>query len=459
MRDAPQLVPPERRARATGLGRWPSAFGARFFLALIMGFIWLGPAWWNLRFGYGMLAWDGLALVIWGWDWWRLPRPGQLELSRRWSEPLSLGLRAHVKLEVRCESNRKTMVSIEDEVPGSLMPQVSIREIGVLPGQAASTQYSAQPVERGEVRMGRAFIRYQSSLRFAECRAVADLSQAVRVYPNLQEAGKLRLYLLRSRQIELEKRLKHSMTRGREFESLREYHDEDEPRDICWTATARRGRLITRTYRPERSQSVLVALDAGRLMLARSGRFTKLDYAVAGALSMAQVAMAGGDAVGMVAYGRSIQANINAARGPSHLRSILDHLALVRGELAEANHAHATDTLLRRQRRRSLVVWVTDLAETAATPEVIEAAMRLVSRHLVLFVVLGQPDLGKFLAKRPETATAMYRYAAGLELVLRREALLRRMRGQGALTLEITPEKLAVGLVNQYLRIKEENLI
>lgn len=458
MSEASRLVPPERTAHAKGLGRWPGAFGPRFFLALVVGFVWLGPAWWDLRFGYVILAWDALALAIWWWDWSSLPRPEQLELSRRWAEPLSMGVPAQVMLAVRAENRFKIMTTLEDEVPPSLRAQMP-EEIAVQPGQVGNAQYAIRPGERGEVHLGRVFIRYRSSLQFAERRAAADLAQTVRVYPNLQEGKKMGLYLLRSRQINLEKRLQHRPGQGREFESLREYHDGDEPRDICWTVTARQGELVTEVYRPERSQSVLLVLDAGRLMLARSGEFTKLDYAVTGALSLANVAMAGGDAVGMVAYGRKIQANINAARGAFHMRSILDQLALVQGELVEADHARATDTLLKRQRRRCLVVWITDLAETAATPEVIESAMRLVARHLVLFVVLGQPDLGNFLARRPETTGEMYRYVAGLELIQRREALLRRMREQGALTLEIEPGKLAVGLVNQYLRIKEESLI
>jgi len=457
--NASRLFPPECTARARGLGRWPGAFGTRFFLALAVGLVWLGPAWWDLRFGIMVLGWDALALAIWWWDWSRLPCPEQLEVSRQWSEPVSLGSPARVKLEVRNQGNVRIAASLEDEVPASLRPQLPQEGIVVPAGRTGSTTYSIKPTERGEARLGRVFIRYYSPLKFAERRAVGDMAQVVRVYPDLEEARKLRLYLLRSRQIELEKRLKHSPGRGREFESLREYHDGDEPRDVCWTVTARQGRLVTKVYRPERSQSVLLALDAGRLMLARSGQFTKLDYAVTGALSLAHVAMAGGDAVGVVAYGRKIQANINASRGPSHLRSILDQLALVRGELVEADHARATDTLLKRQRRRCLIVWVTDLAETAATPEVIESAMRLISRHLVLFVVLGQSDLGSFLARRPENPGEMYRYAAGLELVQRRETLLRRLREQGALTLEVAPGRLAVGLVNQYLRIKEESLI
>jgi len=459
LNEAARLIPPKCTGRAIALGRCPAAFAPRFFLAITLGLVWLGPAWWDPRFGYMVLFWDALVMAIWWRDWSALPRPEQLIVSREWSDPVSLGSACRVRLELRAESRIKIMAAVEDEVPPSLRPQPPKVEIPLPAGRPASATYDIQPKERGEARLGRVFIRYSSPLEFAERRAVADLAQQVRIYPNLEEAQKLRLYLMRSRQIDLEKRLQHRAERGREFESLREYRDGDEPRDICWTATARRARLVTKVHRPERSQSVLLALDAGRLMLARSGPFTKLDYAVTAALSLAQVAMAGGDVVGMVAYGRQIQAQINASRGPAHLRSILDQLSLVRGELAEADHARAAELLLKRQRRRCLVVWVTDLAETVATPEVIESAMRLVSRHLLLFVVIGQPDFESFLARRPATSGEMYRYVAGLELVQRREMLLRQLHEQGALALEVMPSRLALGLVNQYLRIKEDSLL
>ncbi len=459
MSEPARLVPPRCSSRAKGWGRWPGAFGPRFFLAFLAGLVWLGPAWWNPRYAYALLVWDGLVLTLCWRDWARLPRPQELEIARDWSEPVSLGSPSQVKLEVGAENLRRITAILEDEVPAALRPESPRVEIEVARGGTGSACYEIEPRARGDAQLGRVFLRYRSPLQFAERRAVADLAQTVRVYPNLQEAEQLSLYLIRSRQIELEKRVQHRPERGREFESLREYREGDEPRDICWTATARRTRLITKVYQAERSQSVWLVVDAGRLMLARSGRFTKLDYAANAAMSLAHVAMAGGDAVGLVAYGRQLQSQLNAARGSAQLRALLDQLALVHGDLVEADHARAAEALLRRQRRRSLIVWITDLAETAATPEVIESALRLLPRHLMLFIAMGQPDLDRLLARRPESAGEMYRYVAGMELTHRRELLLRRLRQQGALALEIAPGRLAVGLVNQYLQIKERSLL
>lgn len=459
MTEPPKLVPPRRSGRAQALGRWPGAFGPRFFLALIVGLVWLGPAWWNPRFAYVLAAWDALVLILWWLDWRRLPRPSQLEIARVWSEPVALSIETAVHLEVSNQGGVPVEVALEDEVPPALRALPPCVELAAAPGGLAQAPYTLQPRARGDHQLGRVFIRYRSALRLAERRATADLRQSVRVYPNLQEARKLSLYLIRSRQIELEKRLQHRPERGREFESLRDYREGDDLRDICWTASARRAKLITKVYRAERSQTVQVVLDAGRLMLARLGSLTKLDYATTAALSLAQVALASGDAVGLLAYGRKVQARLAPARGAAHLRAMLDQLALARGELLEADHGRAADTLLSRQRRRSLVVWITDLAETTATPDVIENASRLTKHHLVLFVALGQPDLERLLSQRPESPTTMYRYVAGLELVHRRELLLRRLREQGALALEIDPGRLSTALVNQYLQVKEQSLL
>ena len=103
------------------------------------------------------------------------------------------------------------------------------------------------------------------------------------------------------------------------------------------------------------------------------------------------------------------------------------------------------------------MVWITDLAETAMTPEVIEAASRLMPRHLVLFVVIGQPDLNELAAERSEDVDQMYQIAAAQEVVHRRELLLARLRERGALAMETSSGKLSTTVVNSYLEIKQRS--
>jgi uncharacterized protein (DUF58 family) len=137
----------------------------------------------------------------------------------------------------------------------------------------------------------------------------------------------------------------------------------------------------------------------------------------------------------------------------------MESMAQVRAEPYEADHLFAAEHLLSLQSRRSLIVWLTDLAETAATPEVIECAAKMASRHLVLLGIMGQPELRGLVAMSPRNAGEMYHYTAALEIVQRRGLLLRRVRQQGALTVEVEPRRLSTALVNRYLEVKERSLL
>ena len=68
-------------------------------------------------------------------------------------------------------------------------------------------------------------------------------------------------------------------------------------------------------------------------------------------------------------------------------------------------------------------------------------------------------ELRALAARRPESTTEMYQYAAAQEVIHRRELLLRRMREQGALAMEFLPGQLSSEIVNQYLQIKSKGLL
>ena len=325
------------------------------------------------------------------------------------------------------------------------------------PGDA----YSIDPRARGDAKFGDVWLRYSSSTvrwRNGWARARLEPNRA-RIYPNLAEMQRMRIYLIRSRQIELEKRLKRQRGYGREFESLREYRAGDEFRDISWSATARRGKLITKVHQVERSQTVWLVLDVGRLLRARVDRLNKIDHAVNAALSLAQVALYSGDRVALLAYDRKLQQRVAPGRGLAHLRAIIESLAQVKAAAFEADHLLAAKALLSSQSRRSLVVWLTDFADTAATPEVVECAAAIARRHLILFGIMAQTELRSVIAARPENVHEMYRYSAALEIVHRRDLLIRQLRQQGAMVLESAAAGLSTALANQYLEVKERSLL
>jgi uncharacterized protein (DUF58 family) len=465
MSSAATFIPGVAAARAHSAGRFRIGFGSRFFVALLIGLVWVVPSAWSPRLIAGMFIWDGLFVLLWLQDLLRLPKPGELELQRVWRSAPSLGVRSKISVELRNFGKRAIFARVTDETSRALRREPPVVQLAAPAGGTASAEYEILPAQRGDLPIGKFYLRYQTAMRLAERWAVAETSASVRVLPNLEQAKQQTLYLIRTRQVAMERRRKRLRGLGREFESLREYRTGDEFRNISWTATARRSKLITRVFQVERSQTVWIVLDAGRLLREQivhdgaSLRLSKLDYAVDAALALAQVAMYSGDRVGLLAYGREIQQNRKAGRGATHLHSLVESLALVRAEPYEADHGRAAHALLSEQHRRSLIVWITDLAETAGTPDVVEYALQMTRRHFVLFAAVGQPDLNELVARRPESEEEMFRYIAAIEIVQRRELLLRRLRQRGVLAMELMPGALAVSLVNQYLDIKDRSLI
>jgi uncharacterized protein (DUF58 family) len=453
------------RRRRWGFGLTPRSIGL-----LLAGFVWLIPGFWDGRLAWAMLAWDALVLLAALADGLRLPGPAKLTATRSWSNAPALDSETEIELSIE---NRGRMVldcRLVDDLPPALVAEPKTHRLIAFPRIPASLRYCVQPKERGDWETGWLYLRYRSGLGLAERWARAPLTQTVRVYPALRTGEEQQIFLARSRQIDLQLRRSQQRGLGRDFESLREYREGDDLRDLCWTATARRGSPITRQYQTERSQPVWIVLDCGRLMRARvaltrksknSGRApsTKLDHACTTAVALAQLALYSGDRVGLLAYGQGIQQRLLPGRGAGHLRQLIESLALVRAEASEADHLRATAVLNRLQPRRSLILWVTDLAETAMRPEVIDGAMQLLRRHVLLFVAMAQPEVESIAQSRPKNVDELFRAAAAQEMAGRRELLLARLHEQGALTLDLDPDALTSSVLNQYLMVKERAMV
>jgi uncharacterized protein (DUF58 family) len=459
MTEPTQLAPAPVGARGKAKGRFGIAFGRRFFMLLLIGLVSIGPAWANSKYLLALALWDVLVLVLWVVDLQRLPKPEEIEVRRLWQSTLQLREPAEATLEFLNRGKSDVLLRVQEEAPVGVRKEIPELDVRVSAGSSQTATYSVCPRERGDMKFGDTYLRYESTWQIAERWASASMRQTIRIYPNFQESKKDTIYLIRSRQIALEKRYKHQPGQGREFDSLREYRESDEWRDICWSATARRAKLISKSYQTERSQTVWIVLDAGRLLRTRVKGLSKLDYAVGAALSLAQVALYSGDRVALLGYGRRILQRLPPGRGSRQIRALLDGLALLRAEELEADHRRATETLSVLQKRRSLIVWMTDLAETATTPEVIESATHMAKRHLVLFTVIGQPELRTMVKERPTDTRQMFRQTAAMEIVQRRDLLLRTLRQHGALTLEVEPSKLSTAVVNQYLMAKDRSLL
>jgi uncharacterized protein (DUF58 family) len=174
---------------------------------------------------------------------------------------------------------------------------------------------------------------------------------------------------------------------------------------------------------------------------------------------LAQVIGASGDKFALLAYGRRVQQQMLPGAGAPQLRILIDLLSQVRSEPSEANHLNAAARLKNLQRRRSLVIWITELADSAGRPEVVSAVAELVRRHLVVLVLLHHPELDQLAGRDPATVDEMFAATAAQEMLERRRETIAQLHRQGVLVVEATPSEVGASAVSSYLEVKAKGLL
>ena len=201
--------------------------------------------------------------------WCGCRSPKQLVLERKWSEPAALSVPGKVELVLRNSGQTTVFAQIADDAPAELRSEIPQVELIAPAGRTGAASYTVVPAVARRYRHGRCLscaIRVRFAWRSAG--RARPWQQTVRVYPNLEEARRHTIYLA-AQPPDRDGKARTRRGMGREFESLRDYRQGDDFRNICWSATARRGKLVSKTFQVERSQTVWLVVDCGRLMRTR----------------------------------------------------------------------------------------------------------------------------------------------------------------------------------------------
>ena len=435
-------------------------FTRRFYLLLILGFIPLSFSWTRPWLQTLVFIYDVLLVVMALIDV-RLSRlPETVNITRSFSGRFAVGADTDVSVNVQNHSHRALTLIVKDEYP----PQMILKGIRAaklrVDGQnSASLLYALTPPKRGRFQFGHTAVRFLTRFGLAWKQTNANGPDVVKVYPNMRRAREAELKALGARSIVSSHRKTSWRGEGREFESMRDYVRGDELRHISWTATARRGKLTTRQYQIERDQTILVALDAGRLMTARIEQETKLDSAVHATLALMSAAARAGDNAGLMVFGRRIINYLPPSRGRDHMDAALEALHGVEPEMIEPSYARAFEFVSANTKRRSLVVLLTDLVDEEGSKELLTSLNILRPRHLPLVVTIADRDLKAVVRQTPTNVRELFTQSVSEEIIHHREAALRMVESQGGLALDVTAAALAPALLQTYMRVKERGLL
>ena len=385
-------------------------------------------------------------------DLWRAPARSALDVERVVPEVIGLGERGAAEYRLTSRWPRALAVEVHELPPRGLArphapPRATVPAFG-----EARAPLVLEGTERGTATLGRVVLRVRGALGLVDRLLRYPMPADVTVAPSVAGIRRYRLLAVQRRLRDAGVRQLRRRGEGTSFASLREYAIGDEPRHIDWKASARRGRTMVREYTVEQGQTVIVAIDAGRLMTQLAGEASRFEHALSAALVLADVAVHSGDQVGLLLFDDEVRAWVPPARGRPALERLRTALVPARATMTEPDYAAAFRTLATRHRKRALVVVFTDVVDARASQALIAHTSRSAARHLPLVVALRNDALHEAARPAPDgDAARLFESAAAEELLLAREEALQRMRGAGASVVDVSPRTMAAAVVNRYL--------
>ena len=393
----------------------------------------------------------GLALLV-GLEAMGLRRLPLLEIRRRLPSALALGEPHEVGIRLENPGRTARTVEVREEAPAAIEATGWPRTVTVAPGGWVELPGGLRPRARGAFVLPAVHLGHPGRLGLLTRRERRPIADEIKVFPNFKAMARFALLAVDPKRAGYGLHLRRRRGEGLEFHQLREYREGDSLRQVDWNAVSRLDRLISREYREESDQQVILLLDMGRRMRATDGGLTHFDHVLDAALLLSWVALRRGDAVGVQTWSGPDRW-LPPQKGGGAMTTLLERLYDLQPTLEPSDFAEAARRLASRQRRRCLVVLLTNLRDDDGRDlPVAFAALR--RRHLVLVASLREAALEEGLRapmvglEEATTAAATWRY---LE---ERRAAHEAVRAHGMHILDVEPRALPMALVERYLELK-----
>jgi uncharacterized protein (DUF58 family) len=402
-----------------------------------------------------LLAATGVDIRLSASDWRRAP----LVLSRQLPHAFAVGATVNVRVifdnpgPVR---RRGRYFELAD--PSLGIPAMPLA-FTIPAGARASLEFELTPTARGLKSFAAGQIMLRSNLGLLDWNLTLGPSETRRVFPDFKRQAAFAWLASDRRLAELGVRNVRRRGPGTDFDQLTEYRPGDPIRHIDWKATRKYGRPITRSFQDDRDQRVMFMLDCGRRMRADDTQAgigaAHFDQSLDALMLLTFVALGNGDAVGAMTFGApSGRGKLFAPRkGHLTLNALMAELGDAEPSTAFSDYMVAATELLARQRKRCLVVLITNCRDEDSAE--LRAALELLrSRHVVILANLREQIAGSIAAQPLSTPQSVFEVAAALEYQQRRRDMLKRLALAGAVLVDCEPRALGVELVDRYTVLK-----
>ena len=420
-----------------------------------------------------------LLLVICVVDYLKTPLFTRVEVSREMNSKFSLGAENAVTLRVVNRSRYWLQLRLKDDFPPTFQFDRVIHEVYVGAETQELITYQLTPLRRGVYHFTDIHVQCSGILGLIIRQRQVAAAAEVKVYPNLHAIRQYELLVRRGMLSQLGLKNSRQFGEGTEFERLRDYAPDDDLRRIDWKATSRRQKPIVREFETERSQDVVIMLDAGRLMaspiltepqedetegapsteLNQRQAMIKLDYAINTTLMTSYVSTLKGDKVGLIAFSDTVHRYLAPKPGKKQFLAMLEATYALQVYPVEPDFETAFKYLASKQRKRALIILFTDILDKDAAEGLARYVAKLARHHLIACVTLTDSSIVALATQKLTNSKIVYQKAIAEKLLQEKQATLQILRRGGIIALDVPAHQLTMTVVNKYLELKAKSKI
>ena len=382
-----------------------------------------------------------------------------IEATRDMPEKLSNGDSNPIKINIKNQYSFPISVKIIDEIPF----QFQVRNFEIKRNIKTSAQdeviYDLRPTERGEYYFGNLNVYVTSPLRLISRRFTFDKDKMVPTYPSYIQLRKYDLLAFSNNifqyGIKKIRRIGHTM----EFEQIKEYVQGDDLRTLNWKATAKKNALMVNQFQDEKSQSVYMAIDKGRIMQMPFNGLSLLDYAINSTLVLSNVILKKQDKAGIFAFSKKVENRVFAEKRASQMQKILETLYNIKTDFFESDYSRLYVDIKKNINQRSLIILYTNFETMDGLNRQLPYLKGIAKNHLLVVIFFSNTELNSIINKKTDTIQEVYDKVIAEKFMFEKRLITNELKKYGIHSVLTQPENLTLDAINKYLEIKARGIL
>ncbi|MBL7788198.1 MAG: DUF58 domain-containing protein [Chitinophagales bacterium] len=346
-----------------------------------------------------------------------------------------------------------------DEIPFQFqMRNFSIKE-KIKAKKTIDFTYKLRPTERGEYVFGNLNVYVSSPLGLASRRFTFAAGEMIPTYPSFLQLKKYDLLAFSNNLHQYGTKKVRRVGYSMEFEQIKEYVQGDDIRTLNWKATAKKNALMVNQYQTERSQTIYMVIDKGRVMKMPFNGLSLLDYAINATLVLSNIVLKKDDRAGMFSFAKKVENRVVAEKRGSQMNKLLEALYNVETNFQESDFGRLYIDIKKHIQHRSLIMLYTNFETMDGLYRQLPYLKGIAKNHLLVVVFFQNTELHDLVNQRAKNVQEVYDKAIAEKFIFEKKLIVNELRKYGIYSLLTRPEDLTVDSINKYLEIKTRGLI